>query len=40
LELTRELYLMVHRLDPAAAGKTNKELEPTPLDHRPAYPWD
>jgi len=40
LELTRELYLMVHRLDPAAAGKTNKELEPTPLHHRPAYPWD
>ena len=40
LELTRELYLMVRRLDPAAAGKSNKELEPTPADERPTYPWD
>mgnify|MGYP001551571545 FL=1 len=40
LELIRELYLMVRRLDPAAAAKSNKELEPTPVDERPTYPWD
>ncbi|MCH9807196.1 MAG: lysophospholipid acyltransferase family protein [Alphaproteobacteria bacterium] len=40
MALTRQLYLMVHRLDPEAAGKTDSQLEPTPLDQRPAYPWE
>lgn len=40
MELTRELYLMVRRLDPDALAKTDEELEPTPLDKRPNYPWD
>ncbi len=40
MELTRELYLLVRRLDPDAAGKSDEELEPTPLDQRPDYPWD
>ncbi|MBU2580840.1 MAG: 1-acyl-sn-glycerol-3-phosphate acyltransferase [Alphaproteobacteria bacterium] len=40
MELTRELYLLVRRLDPDAAGKSDAELEPTPPDKRPAYPWD
>jgi hypothetical protein len=31
---------MVRRLDPDAAGKSDEELEPTPIDQRPAYPWD
>lgn len=40
MELTRELYLMVRRLDPDALAKTDEELEPTSLDKRPNYPWD
>ncbi|MBU1210599.1 MAG: lysophospholipid acyltransferase family protein [Alphaproteobacteria bacterium] len=40
MELTRELYLLVRRLDPAAAGKSDEDLEPTPPDKRPAYPWE
>lgn len=40
MELTRELYLMVRRLDPEAVDKSDEELEPTPTDLRPAYPWD
>ncbi len=39
MELTRELYLMVRRLAPDANGKSDEELEPTPLDERPNYPW-
>lgn len=40
MELTKELYLMVRRLDPEAAGKSDEDLQPTPLGERPAYPWD
>lgn len=40
MELTRELYFMVHRLDPARAGLPDEALEPTPLDQRPNYPWE
>lgn len=40
MELSRQLYLMVRRLDPEAAGKSDEELEPAPIDQRPAYPWD
>ncbi len=40
MALTRELYLMVQRLAPDAAGKSDEELEPTPLDKRPNYPWE
>ncbi|MEQ8825283.1 MAG: 1-acyl-sn-glycerol-3-phosphate acyltransferase [Filomicrobium sp.] len=40
LALTRELYLLVRRLAPDAVGKTDKELEPTPIENRPHYPWE
>lgn len=40
MALTRELYLMVRRLSPDAAGKSDEELKPTPPDKRPNYPWD
>lgn len=40
MALTKELYLMVQRLNPEAVGKSDKDLEPTPLDERPSYPWE
>lgn len=36
--LTDELYLMVQRLDPRNAGRSDDELAPTPLALRPTYP--
>ncbi len=37
--LTQELYLMVQRLAPDAAGKPDDELKPTPEAERPEFPW-
>lgn len=37
-KLADELYLMVQRLDPANAGKSDAELAPTPVALRPRYP--
>lgn len=37
--LTQELYLMVQRLAPDAAGKSDQALMPTPASERPKFPW-
>ena len=37
--LTQELYLMVQRLAPDAAGKSDETLMPTPASERPKFPW-
>ena len=38
--ITDEMYLLVHRLAPFAAGRTDQQIRPRSADERPNYPWD